>query len=89
MKSENSTLRLSDSFLTFDEKKSNISNLTKVSTTVQIGLNGLAGKPEITSNESEGWIIDPRTPIKKFSALLYKLASVRHMLFEQLNREFS
>ena len=32
--------------------------------------------------------MDPRTPIKKFAALLFKLANVRQQIFKQLRREF-
>ena len=33
--------------------------------------------------------MDPRTPIKKFAALLFKLANVRQQIFRQLQKEFS
>ena len=32
--------------------------------------------------------MDPRTPVKKFSALLFKLANVRQQVFKQLQDEF-
>ena len=73
---------------TFDSKSST-SKITKLSATVSVGLNGLAGKPNISQCESEGWICDPRTPIKKYSALLFKLAGIRHSLLQQLNKEFN
>ena len=63
--------------------------MTKLTTSVSIGLSGLAGKPNISSTESEGWIADPRTPVKKYAALLFKLAGIRHQLLQQLNREFN
>ena len=61
---------------------------SKLTTNVEVGLCGLAGKPKLSMNESEGWIVDPRTPIKKFAALLFKLANVRQQIFKQLQREF-
>lgn len=57
--------------------------------TVSVGLCGLAGRPNITMNECEAWIMDPRTPVKKFAALLFKLANIRHQVFKQLQREFT
>ena len=62
--------------------RSSASKLTKLTTTVTIGLNGKAGKPGISQSESESWICDPRTPIKKFSALLFKLAGIRQALLQ-------
>lgn len=54
------------------------SNLgSHITATVSVGLCGLAGKPKISMAEYEAWIMDPRTPIKKFAALLFKLANVR------------
>jgi len=50
---------------------------SRITQNVSIGLCGLAGKPKISMCESEAWIMDPRTPIKKFAALLFKLANVR------------
>ena len=55
---------------------------------ISVGLCGLAGKPRISMSESEAWIMDPRTPIKKFAALLFKLANVRKQIFKQLQKEF-
>lgn len=49
-----------------------------VTNTVSVGLCGLAGKPNLSMNESEAWIVDPRTPVKKFAALIFKLANIRH-----------
>jgi hypothetical protein len=40
-------------------------------------------------NESESWIVDPRTPVKKFASLLFKLANIRHQVFKQIAKEFS
>jgi len=57
--------------------------------TVSIGLCGLAGKPNLTMNESESWIVDPRTPVKKFASLLFKLANIRHQVFKQISKEFN
>lgn len=57
--------------------------------TVSVGLCGLAGRPNITMNESEAWIMDPRTPVKKFAALLFKLANIRGQVFKQLQKEFT
>ena len=56
--------------------------------TVSVGLCGLAGKPNISMNESEAWIMDPRTPIKKFAALLFKLANIRSLVFKKIQKEF-
>ena len=50
---------------------------SRITQSVSVGLCGLAGKPKISMNESEAWIMDPRTPVKKFAALLFKLANVR------------
>ena len=55
---------------------------SKLTTTVSVGLCGLAGRPNITMSESEAWIMDPRTPIKKFAALIFKLASIRNQIFK-------
>jgi hypothetical protein len=66
------------------------SNLgSHITATVSVGLCGLAGKPKISMAEYEAWIMDPRTPIKKFAALLFKLANVRQQIFRQLQKEFS
>ena len=62
--------------------RSSTSKMTKLTTTISVGLNGLAGKPGISQSESESWIVDPRTPIKKFSALLFKLAGIRQALLQ-------
>lgn len=59
-----------------------------ITVNVSVGLCGLAGKPKISMAESEAWIMDPRTPIKKFAALLFKLANVRQQVFRQLQKEF-
>lgn len=48
-----------------------------VTMNISVGLSGLAGKPNLSMNESEQWIMDPRTPVKKFANLLFKLASIR------------
>ena len=61
---------------------------SKLTTTVSVGLCGLAGRPNITMSESEAWIMDPRTPIKKFAALIFKLANIRNQIFKQLQKEF-
>lgn len=61
---------------------------SSVTQTVTIGLCGLAGRPNLSMNESEAWILDPRTPMKKFGALLFKLANIRQQIFKQINREF-
>ena len=79
-----------------EQKFNDISGLSSVSggsfgshltSTVSIGLCGLAGKPNLSMNESEQWIIDPRTPIKKFANLLFKLASVRQQINKQLVKD--
>ena len=79
-------MKYSDNAYTYN---STSSKMTKLTTTVSVGWSGLAGKPSISSNESDGWIVDPRTPVKKFSALLFKLAGIRHQLLQQLNKEFT
>ena len=40
------------------------------------------------TNDSEAWITDPRTPIKKFASLLFKLAHIRKQVFKQIHKEF-
>lgn len=59
-----------------------------ITTSISVGLCGLAGRPKISLCESEAWIMDPRTPVKKFAALLFKLANVRQQIHRQLNKEF-
>lgn len=71
----------------FEDQKFDISAVSSASgssfnssmtATVSIGLCGLAGKPNLSMNESESWIVDPRTPVKKFASLIFKLANIRH-----------
>ena len=92
----NSSSGVGSSF--FEDHKFDISALSSasgssfnsgVTATVSVGLCGLAGKPNLSMNESEAWIIDPRTPVKKFAALLFKLANVRNQIFKQITREFN
>lgn len=56
---------------------------------MSVGLCGLAGKPNLSMNESEAWIVDPRTPVKKFAALIFKLANIRHQVHKQITKEFN
>lgn len=64
------------------------SRVSHLTSNVSVGLSGLAGKPNITMNDSEAWITDPRTPIRKFASLLFKLANIRKLIFKQLAKEF-
>jgi len=48
---------------------------------ISIGLSGLAGRPKFeVMGDAEQWITDPRSPIKKFSALLFNLSGMRYKL---------
>ena len=60
---------------------------SQLTSTVSVGLCGLAGRPNLSMNESESWITDPRTPCKKFANLLFKLSSIRKQIYKQIAKD--